>query len=181
MRHYQVTIDLSPDQKTLHLRSFIDGWHDKQQTWDWLPLSAWTAPLGKNRQAAVNAALSMGGWRTEDTLPEQFPATVAVIPLSRLALLSTIQTVRLQLADQAAVADAAFANLLADLPPATEEGHISPTALASKLGITRSWLFRLQTNLADAIATSWPSLDKTTRARAKDQLGDNERAKLPHG
>lgn len=179
MRQYQVSVAADPDGNTLQLRSYIDGWHDKHRTWDWLPLNTWTAPTGTSLPAALNAALTQGGWRTEDPLPEQLPATINVIPLSRLALLTTIQSTRAELAEKAATADAALANLLADLPPATDEGHISPTALASKLGITRSWLFRIEANLADAIAKAWPTMDPTTRTRATDQLADNERAKLP--
>ena len=181
MRRYMVHIS-NYTPATLRFTAFIDGFHPQDQTWGWLPIETWDYPAGTDGLAStLTKQLSAAGWHTTDTLPDNcasLPVEVAVTPMSRLGLLSTVQQHREHLQSQAQTADATLANLLADIPPATDEGHIGVGVLASKLNMTRQWIRRLANNLANDLATNWTKLPPADRERAEHQLTDAEQAAI---
>ncbi|SKF61485.1 Uncharacterised protein [Mycobacteroides abscessus subsp. abscessus] len=184
MRDYMVHVSLGSDG-LIHCAAYIDGFHPETSDWMWLPIHDWTFPTSKTKLADTLAKeLSGMGWHTADTLPDDpsagLPVELTVTPLSRIALLSTVKEHRHELERQAAVADAALSNLLADVPPAQEEGHIPASALAGKLNLTRQWIHRLVTHLTKDIAAAWPDMSEVTRDRAQRQLTEREREALKY-
>lgn len=177
MRAYRLTI--SATDAGIHCQASVHGWDPKATTWEWLPVQEWSFPgSGPNIAELLSAQLHSNGWRPLGDLPSTLPAQVPVEPVSRLPLLTLVQSHRESLQQELSLYDAALANLLADVPAPGEEGHLSYGALAAKLGLTRQWVRQMGVNLASSIKQAWDSTPDSTKSLAEPHLNALERKTL---